>query len=72
MHTKQPTNVTEDPITVNVTKGQGYVWDAADAIKLREEHRVHGVAVGTLANHNTQNQVPTKTAATQQCSTRST
>ena len=57
MHPKSLTNVTESPITVNVTKGQGYVWDATDALKLREEHRVHGVAVGALANHNTQNQV---------------
>lgn len=53
----RPVVTTETPITVNVSKSQGYIWDASDAIKLRDEHRVLGLAVGSLANHNSQNQV---------------
>ena len=57
MSMPRPVVTTETPITVNVSKSQGYIWDASDAIKLRDEHRVLGLAVGSLANHNSQNQV---------------
>ena len=43
------------PVAVHVIDGNGYVWDADDARRLRQDHRIIGAMVGAVAGFKQQN-----------------
>lgn len=42
-------------IRIHILEGKAFVWNAADARRLREEHRIVGTLVGALARKPRQN-----------------